>query len=52
MKEDAAKIQEKFDTDVFGLPWDSINVGSKPDTGLILIKVKNLLRRIQIILVL
>ncbi|WP_151751221.1 S-4TM family putative pore-forming effector [Acinetobacter bereziniae] len=39
-KEDAAKIQEKFDTDVFQLSWDSINVGSKPDTGLILRKSK------------
>lgn len=40
MKEDAAKIQERFDTDVFQLPWDSINIGNKPDTGLILNKSK------------
>ncbi len=40
LKEDAAKIQEKFDTDVFQLPWDNINVGSKPDTGLIFKKSK------------
>ena len=45
MKEDAAKIQEKFDTDVFGLPWDSINVGSKPDTGLILNKSKKFIKK-------
>jgi hypothetical protein len=45
MKEDAAKIQEKFDTDVFGLPWDSINVGSKPDTGLIFNKSKKFIKK-------
>lgn len=45
LKEDAAKIQEKFDTDVFGLPWDNINVGSKPDTGLILNKSKKFVKK-------
>ena len=40
LKEDAAKIQEQFDTDVFQLEWDNINVGSKPDTGLIFNKSK------------
>lgn len=39
-KEDAAKIQEMFDTEVFSLPWDNINVGSKPDVGLIFEKSK------------
>ncbi|CAA0238969.1 S-4TM family putative pore-forming effector [Acinetobacter baumannii] len=45
LKEDAAKIQEKFDTDVFGLPWDNINVGSKPDTGLIFNKSKKFIKK-------
>lgn len=36
-KEDAAKIQELFDTSVFDLPWDSMSVGDKPDTGMILV---------------
>jgi len=45
LKEDAAKIQEKFDTDVFGLPWDNINVGSRPDTGLILNKSKKFIKK-------
>lgn len=44
-KEDAAKIQEKFDTDVFGLPWNNINVGDKPDTGLILHKSKKFIKK-------
>ena len=39
-KEEAAKIQEEFDTDVFNLQWDDTNVGSKPDSGLILKKSK------------
>lgn len=39
-KEDAAKIQELFDTSVFDLPWDSMSIGDKPDTGLILKKSK------------
>lgn len=39
-KEDAAKIQELFDTSVFDLPWDSMSVGDKPDTGMILKKSK------------
>lgn len=40
MKEDAAKIQELFDTNVFELPWDNINIGDKPDSGLIFNKSK------------
>lgn len=36
MKEDAAKIQEMFDTNIFQLPWDSINIGNRPDTGFVL----------------
>lgn len=40
MKEDAAKVQEVFDTCVFKLPWDSINIGSKPDYGIIFKKSK------------
>ena len=40
MKEDAAKIQELFDTNVFDLPWDSTSIGDKPDTGLLLKKSK------------
>lgn len=40
MKEDAAKIQEIFDTIVFDLPWDNINIGSKPDRGMIFKKSK------------
>lgn len=39
-KENAAKIQEEFDTDVFNLQWDDTNIGSKPDSGLILRKSK------------
>lgn len=39
-KEDAAKIQEDFDIDVFNLQWEDTNVGSKPDSGLILKKAK------------
>lgn len=35
MKENAAKIQEMFDTSVFKLPWDNIIIGNKPDVGLI-----------------
>ena len=42
-KEDAAKIQELFDTSVFDLPWDSMSVGDKPDTGMILKKSKKLI---------
>lgn len=40
MKENAAKIQELFDISVFSLPWDNINVGNKPDSGLIFKKSK------------
>lgn len=40
MKEDAAKIQEVFDTNVFDLFWDSINIGKKPDHSLIFKKSK------------
>ncbi|WP_435949041.1 S-4TM family putative pore-forming effector [Psychrobacter sp. DM8] len=36
MKETSAKIQETFDTSVFKLEWDKINVGEKPDFGIIL----------------
>lgn len=36
MKETSAKIQETFDTSVFKLAWDKINVGEKPDFGVIL----------------
>lgn len=36
MKETSAKIQETFDTNVFKLDWDKINVGEKPDFGIIL----------------
>ncbi|PAL15287.1 hypothetical protein B8W92_08420 [Moraxella osloensis] len=34
-KEQAAKIQECFDTDVFDLDWDNVVVGSRPDIGII-----------------
>lgn len=36
MKETSARIQENFDTNVFKLAWDKINVGEKPDFGVIL----------------
>lgn len=36
-KEDAAKIQECFDTSVFNLSWDETGVGSVPDVSLELI---------------
>lgn len=45
MKEDAAKIQELFDTCVFKLPWDSINIGNKPDSGLTFKKSKKFYKR-------
>lgn len=45
MKEDAAKIQEMFDTNVFQLPWDSIIIGNKPDTGLVLNQSKKFKRK-------
>lgn len=34
-KELAAKIQERFDTNVLGLPWNSTLVGAKPDAEVI-----------------
>jgi ABC-type multidrug transport system fused ATPase/permease subunit len=34
-KELAAKIQERFDTNVLGLPWNSTLVGPKPDAEVI-----------------
>lgn len=45
LKEDAAKVQEMFDTRVFNLPWDNTNVGKKPDTGLIFRKSKKFDKR-------
>ncbi|WP_010201355.1 S-4TM family putative pore-forming effector [Psychrobacter sp. PAMC 21119] len=35
LKGNAAKVQEMFDTNVFDLPWDNINIGKKPNTELI-----------------
>lgn len=37
-KEEASKIQELFDTEVFNLDWDEINIGEKPDISSILDK--------------
>lgn len=45
LKEDAAKVQEVFDTRVFNLPWDNTSVGKKPDTGLIFRKSKKFDKR-------
>ncbi|MGK6878011.1 S-4TM family putative pore-forming effector [Morganella morganii] len=45
MKEHAAKIQEEFDTDVFKLPWDNINVGSKIDRGEVFNKSKKFIKK-------
>lgn len=45
MRESAAKIQEKFDTCVFKLPWDSIGVGKEPDPELIFKKSQKFLRK-------
>ncbi|WP_444633373.1 S-4TM family putative pore-forming effector [Cupriavidus oxalaticus] len=35
LRENAAKIQELFDCTVFGLPWNEIKAGKKPDPELI-----------------
>lgn len=45
LKVKAAKIQELFDTDVFQLPWNKINIGDKPDNGFIFKKSKKFIKK-------
>ena len=41
LRDDAARIQELFDTNVLGLDWNEISVGKKPDPELIHEEAKN-----------
>lgn len=41
LREDAAKIQELFDSSVFDLPWDEYNIGEKPNYNFIYDKIES-----------